>query len=45
MQHVRVIGEWIITVVATMIVWNYVFGGWAAHHAESPPIQGLRQLT
>lgn len=44
MQHVLVVGEWILTVMATIVLWNFVFGGWAAQHADSPAIQGLRSL-
>lgn len=45
MQHVLVIGEWILSVLSTIILWNFLFGGWAANHASSPVVQGLRNVA
>lgn len=45
MTHVMVIGEWVLTVLATIILINFILGGWAAHHANSPVVQGLRNVA
>lgn len=43
-SHVTVLGEWILTVAATLVVLNFLWGGFAAHHADSPAVQGLKNL-
>lgn len=41
-QHVTVIGEWVITVLATMYIGKFLINGVAAHHAQNPALAGLK---
>lgn len=43
-DHVTVMGEWVLTVAATLVVMNYLWGGFSAHHADNPAVVGLKNL-
>jgi hypothetical protein len=34
-----------VSVVAVLIIWHFLWYGFAAHHADNPAVQGLSALA
>jgi hypothetical protein len=34
-----------VAVLAASIIWNFLIGGWAPHHADNAAVQGLANLS
>lgn len=44
-HHVHIAGLFLLSVLAATIFWNFLIRGWSAHHANSPAVQALANLT